>query len=142
MSVHDVSLADRFDLSKQSILLGGTQALVRAVLMQKARDEAAGLRTVAVVTGGTASRGYLDFRAVAPALVGDETDDPTRDAAHCAGLGVVRSTESCALQTLRAIQEQGIRGDAAALCLKAGSAVILRANPAGSSTRPPSARTA
>ena len=26
---------------------------------------------------------------------------------HCAGLGVVRSTESCALQTLRAIQEAG-----------------------------------
>ena len=32
---------------------------------------------------------------------------------HCAGLGVVRSTESCALQTLRAIQEDGIRGEAA-----------------------------
>ncbi|WP_350460803.1 indolepyruvate ferredoxin oxidoreductase family protein [Amaricoccus sp.] len=51
MSVHDVSLADRFDLSKQSILLGGTQALVRAVLMQKARDEAAGLRTAGYVSG-------------------------------------------------------------------------------------------
>ena len=34
---------------------------------------------------------------------------------HCAGLGVVRSTESCALQSLRAIQEQGIRGEAASL---------------------------
>ena len=34
---------------------------------------------------------------------------------HCAGLGVVRSTESCALQALRAIQEEGIRGDAASL---------------------------
>ena len=34
---------------------------------------------------------------------------------HCAGLGVVRSTESCALQALRAIQEAGIRGDAASL---------------------------
>ncbi|MFZ1427057.1 MAG: Rne/Rng family ribonuclease [Geminicoccaceae bacterium] len=34
---------------------------------------------------------------------------------HCAGLGVVRSTESCALQTLRAVQEHGIRGDAASL---------------------------
>ena len=34
---------------------------------------------------------------------------------HCAGLGVVRSTESCALQTLRAIQEAGIRGDGGAM---------------------------
>lgn len=34
---------------------------------------------------------------------------------HCAGLGVVRSTESCALQALRAIQEAGIRRDAAIL---------------------------
>jgi ribonuclease E len=44
---------------------------------------------------------------------------------HCAGLGVVRSTESCALQTLRAIQEQGIRGDAAALSLTAPPEVAL-----------------
>ena len=44
---------------------------------------------------------------------------------HCAGLGVVRSTESCALQTLRAIQEQGIRGDAAALTLTASPEVAL-----------------
>jgi ribonuclease E len=34
---------------------------------------------------------------------------------HCAGLGVVRSTESCALQSLRAIQEHGIRGEAVSL---------------------------
>src|SRR5262249_9281472 len=44
---------------------------------------------------------------------------------HCAGLGVVRSTESCALQTLRAIQEQGIRGEAAALTLTAPPEVAL-----------------
>ncbi|MFO1048722.1 MAG: Rne/Rng family ribonuclease [Geminicoccaceae bacterium] len=44
---------------------------------------------------------------------------------HCAGLGVVRSTESCALQTLRAIQELGIRGDAAALTLTAPPEVAL-----------------
>ncbi|MGD9509602.1 MAG: Rne/Rng family ribonuclease [Geminicoccaceae bacterium] len=44
---------------------------------------------------------------------------------HCAGLGVVRSTESCALQTLRAIQEQGIRGEAAALNLTAPPEVAL-----------------
>ena len=51
MSIHDVSLADRFDLAKPSILIGGAPALVRAVLMQKARDEAAGLRTAGYVSG-------------------------------------------------------------------------------------------
>ncbi len=29
MTLHDVSLADRFDLTKRTVLLGGTQALVR-----------------------------------------------------------------------------------------------------------------
>ena len=41
MTLHDVSLSDRFDLSKRTVLLGGIQALVRMLLMQKARDEAA-----------------------------------------------------------------------------------------------------
>ena len=49
--LHDVSLADRFDLTKRQVLLGGTQALVRALLMQKARDEAAGLSTAGYATG-------------------------------------------------------------------------------------------
>ena len=44
---------------------------------------------------------------------------------HCAGLGVVRSTESCALQTLRAIQEAGIRGDVAAMVITAPGEVAL-----------------
>ena len=39
----DISLADKFDLSKSPVLMNGTQALVRLMLMQKARDEAAGL---------------------------------------------------------------------------------------------------
>ena len=44
---------------------------------------------------------------------------------HCAGLGVVRSTESCALQTLRAIQEAGIRGDVGAMVITAPAEVAL-----------------
>ena len=44
---------------------------------------------------------------------------------HCAGLGVVRSTESCALQTLRAIQEAGIRGDVGAMAITAPGEVAL-----------------
>jgi ribonuclease E len=44
---------------------------------------------------------------------------------HCSGLGVVRSTESCALQTLRAIQEAGIRGDVGAMEVTASAEVAL-----------------
>jgi len=45
------SLADRFDLKKSQVLLNGTQALVRLMLMQRARDAAAGLDTAGFVTG-------------------------------------------------------------------------------------------
>ena len=44
---------------------------------------------------------------------------------HCAGVGVVRSTESCVLQTLRAIQEAGIKGDVAVLGITAPGDVAL-----------------
>ncbi len=47
----DISLHDRFDLEKSQILLNGTQALVRLMMMQKARDAAAGLNTAGYVTG-------------------------------------------------------------------------------------------
>ena len=51
MTLHDVALSDRFDLAKRAVLLGGIPALVRALLMQKARDEAAGLVTAGYATG-------------------------------------------------------------------------------------------
>ncbi|MCW9043793.1 MAG: indolepyruvate ferredoxin oxidoreductase family protein [Pseudopelagicola sp.] len=51
MSIQKVSLADRFDLEKHHVLLNGTQALVRLMLMQKARDRDAGLNTAGLVTG-------------------------------------------------------------------------------------------
>ncbi len=51
MGVQPVSLEDRFDLTKSPVLLTGTQALVRLMLMQKARDRAAGLNTAGLVTG-------------------------------------------------------------------------------------------
>ncbi len=51
MTLHDVSLADRFDLTERMVLLGGAPALVRLLLMQKARDAAAGLDTAGYVTG-------------------------------------------------------------------------------------------
>ncbi len=51
MSIQKVSLNDRFDLTKEQVLLNGTQALVRLMLMQKARDTQAGLNTAGYVTG-------------------------------------------------------------------------------------------
>ena len=45
MTRQDISLNDRYDLTKSKVLLNGTQALVRLMLMQKARDVALGLNT-------------------------------------------------------------------------------------------------
>ncbi len=46
-----ITLNDRFDLSKEQVLLNGTQALVRLMLMQKDRDRCAGRDTAGLVTG-------------------------------------------------------------------------------------------
>lgn len=63
MGVQQVSLNDKFDLSKSPVLLNGTQALVRLMLMQKARDEAAGLNTAGFVSGYRGSPlGGLDLQ--------------------------------------------------------------------------------
>ncbi|MDN5789095.1 MAG: indolepyruvate ferredoxin oxidoreductase family protein, partial [Pseudorhodobacter sp.] len=51
MAKHEISLNDRLDLTKSPVLLNGTQALVRLMLMQKARDRAAGLNTAGYCTG-------------------------------------------------------------------------------------------
>ena len=51
MSQQKISLNDRFDLEKSPVLLNGTQALVRLMLMQKERDRQAGLNTAGLVTG-------------------------------------------------------------------------------------------
>ncbi|MCV2880853.1 indolepyruvate ferredoxin oxidoreductase family protein [Actibacterium sp. XHP0104] len=51
MSRQDVTLHDKYDLDKDRVLLNGTQALVRLMLMQKARDRAAGLNTAGYVSG-------------------------------------------------------------------------------------------
>ncbi|WP_417471930.1 indolepyruvate ferredoxin oxidoreductase family protein [Leisingera sp.] len=51
MSTQKISLNDKYDLTKSPVLLNGTQALVRLMLMQKHRDKAAGLNTAGLVTG-------------------------------------------------------------------------------------------
>lgn len=61
--MRDVGLADRFDLTKSPVLLSGTQALVRLLLEQQARDQAMGLQTAGLVTGYRGSPlGALDFQ--------------------------------------------------------------------------------
>ena len=63
MAKSRVSLADRFDLGKSRVILGGQQAIVRLMLMQKARDEARGLNTAGFVTGYRGSPlGALDIQ--------------------------------------------------------------------------------
>ena len=51
MAKSGVSLSDKFDLDEKRQLLTGTQAIVRLALMQKKRDEAAGLNTAGFITG-------------------------------------------------------------------------------------------
>lgn len=51
MTTQKISLNDRFDLKKSPVLLNGTQALVRVMMMQAERDKAAGLNTAGLVTG-------------------------------------------------------------------------------------------
>lgn len=51
MTLEDVSLADRFDLSKDFVLLSGIQALVRAPIMQAKRDSNNGYSTSGYITG-------------------------------------------------------------------------------------------
>jgi len=60
---HDVSLNDKYDLTKKQVLLNGTQALVRMMLMQSARDKLAGHDTAGYVTGYRGSPlGAVDFQ--------------------------------------------------------------------------------
>ena len=51
MTLRTVSLDDKYDLGQGRVLVTGYQALIRACLMQKARDRAAGLKTAGYLTG-------------------------------------------------------------------------------------------
>ena len=80
MSTQNISLNDRFDLTKSPVLLNGTQALVRLMMMQKVRDTAAGLDTAGLVTGYRGSPlGAVDLqmmRAAKPLAEHDITFQP------------------------------------------------------------------
>lgn len=63
LSQGDSSLEDRYDLTKNVVLLNGTQALIRFLLIQKQRDMKAGLKTAGYVSGYRgAPLGNLDFQ--------------------------------------------------------------------------------
>ena len=51
MALAAVSLDDKYDLAKRRVLVSGTQAVVRLLLMQQARDRRLGLATAGYVTG-------------------------------------------------------------------------------------------
>ncbi|MGB3501726.1 MAG: indolepyruvate ferredoxin oxidoreductase family protein [Mesorhizobium sp.] len=51
MSLHNVALGDKFDLSKERIFLSGAQAVARMLLMQREMDRRAGLDTAGFITG-------------------------------------------------------------------------------------------
>ncbi|MCW9034779.1 MAG: indolepyruvate ferredoxin oxidoreductase family protein [Rhodospirillales bacterium] len=51
MALTEVSLDDRYSLEKGRVLLSGTQALVRLVILQHQRDQKAGLNTAGYVSG-------------------------------------------------------------------------------------------
>ncbi|PHQ99976.1 MAG: indolepyruvate ferredoxin oxidoreductase [Marinosulfonomonas sp.] len=75
MSDHSVSLHDRYDLDKSPVLLNGTQALVRLMLMQRARDARAGLNTAGYCTGYRGSPlGAVDMQMERAASVLDASN--------------------------------------------------------------------
>jgi len=51
MTLRQVSLDDKYDLTRSQIFVTGYQALVRLALMQKERDRRAGLNTAGYITG-------------------------------------------------------------------------------------------
>jgi len=67
VALRDVTLDDKYDLTKDRVFITGTQAIIRLLLMQRERDRLAGLNTAGFVSGYRGSPiGGLDqnlFRA-------------------------------------------------------------------------------
>jgi indolepyruvate ferredoxin oxidoreductase len=102
MSQQDIRLSDRFDLEKSPVLLNGTQALVRLMLIQRARDAAAGLDTAGYVTGYRGSPlGAVDMQMA-------------RAHRELAAAGIVFQpglNEDLAATALWGTQQAGLRGE-------------------------------
>ena len=97
-----ISLHDKFDLDKSPILLNGTQALVRLMMMQHARDRAAGLKTAGHVTGYRGSPlGAVDLQ-----MMRAEKDLAAHDVTFQLGLN-----EDLAATALWGSQQAELRGE-------------------------------
>lgn len=51
MTLHEVTLDDKYDLTKERIFVSGAQAVIRMMLMQRERDRRAGLNTAGFASG-------------------------------------------------------------------------------------------
>src|SRR4051812_49552957 len=51
VALRNVTLDDKYDLSKDDVFITGTQAVIRMLLMQRERDRQAGLSTAGFVSG-------------------------------------------------------------------------------------------
>ncbi len=102
MSIQKVSLNDRLDLTKENVMLNGTQALVRLMLMQKARDTQAGLNTAGYVTGYRGS----PLGAVDSQMLRAEKELKANDVLFMSGLN-----EDLAATQLWGSQQAELRGE-------------------------------
>ena len=102
MSQPKISLNDRFDLSRSPVLLNGTQALVRLMLMQKARDTEADLNTAGLVTG---------YRGSPLGAVDMQMSRAEKQLAHSDVMFQYGLNEDLAATALWGSQQAGLRGD-------------------------------
>ncbi|WP_170786653.1 indolepyruvate ferredoxin oxidoreductase family protein [Ruegeria lacuscaerulensis] len=102
MSQPQISLNDRFDIEKNPVLLNGTQALVRLMLLQKERDRQAGLNTAGLVTGYRGS----PLGAVDQQMMRAQKHLAESDVTFQFGLN-----EDLAATALWGSQQAGLRGD-------------------------------
>ncbi|MCP5073077.1 MAG: indolepyruvate ferredoxin oxidoreductase family protein [Rhodobacteraceae bacterium] len=102
MTKPEITLKDRFDLSKKSVLLNGTQALVRVMLAQKHRDKVAGKNTAGYVSGYRGS----PLGAVDGQMIAAEPELTAADVTFHSGLN-----EDLAATALWGTQQAEIRGE-------------------------------
>ena len=104
MAKFDISLDDKYDLSKDRVYITGTQALIRLCLEQSSRDRAKGLKTGGFITGYRGSPvGAVDFQFNAA-----EKHLAPNDIKFEAGLN-----EDLAATALWGAQQAELRGDGA-----------------------------
>ena len=97
------SLNDKFDLDETHQILNGSQAIIRLVLMQKARDRRAGLNTAGYVTGYRGS----PIAGLEGAMLRSKAILTKNDIVFQAGLN-----EDLAATALWGAQQAELRGDA------------------------------